>query len=108
LSIAVTIIVSISTLLKPGKRSQEHFNAGTSYQDLKNDIQFFYQVESMKEDKNYDQLSSELSKLSNKRDELDNKKPRIPKNRCKQGVEDSREETKRTGIQSPAQERVFG
>ena len=101
LSIAVTIIVSISTLLNPGKTSQEHFNAGTSYQDLKNDVQLFYEIESLREDGNNDQLISELNKLSKKRDELDKKCPRIKRKKWIEAVEASKDEIKRTGIKPP-------
>ncbi|GAH66623.1 unnamed protein product, partial [marine sediment metagenome] len=100
LSILISIIVAITTLLNPGKRKQEHFNAGANYLVLKNEVLLFYQVESMMEGKNDVELLSELSKLSKTRDELDKKSPRIPKYRFKKGTKDSQAEIKRTVIQS--------
>jgi len=100
-ALSVSIIVSISTYLNPGKSSQEHLNAGTSYQDLKNDVQIFYEVESLMKGKNNIQLVSELSELSEKRDELDKTSPRISKKRFDEGAERCQEEIIRTGIIPP-------
>ena len=76
-ALAVTIIVATSTLLNPGKLSQEHLHAGTSYIDLKDEIEIFHDVKSLMKDADNIQLFDELTGFSYKMKKLREKPLRI-------------------------------
>lgn len=96
LSVIISAIIATTTVLNPGEKSKEHFDSSTSYLVLKNKLQFFYEVESMKTCKDNDELLSELQKLSIERNELVKKCPRISKTKFSKGWKDSQAAIKRT------------
>ena len=73
-----SIIIAISTFLKPHKQEQDHQIAGTSFLSLYYDARVFCEVESIRKNKQNNQLLSELHGLIKQRDDLDKRSPRIP------------------------------
>lgn len=77
-ALAASALIAGSTFLNPNRRSQDHYNAATSFLDISDKARFLSEVESRMRKKTNEQLKDELFELIKQRGELTKDSPRIP------------------------------
>lgn len=69
-------LAAVITFLNPEARNSEHSNAGKAYNRLKNDVRIFQQIES---DSTHGYRVEQLKGFSNRRNDLNDSSPDIPR-----------------------------
>lgn len=78
LSLAATILTGLVTFLKPTERAAEHKTAGDQYLALRNDTRLFREIELL-EPEDTESLGDKIRALSQRRNELNQGSPEIPR-----------------------------
>ena len=80
LALISSIIIAVSTFIKPHKQEQDHSRAGSSFISLYYNVRVFCEVETIiRKTEDEEQILSKLRELIEERDEIDKISPRIPK-----------------------------
>ncbi|MRS14400.1 SLATT domain-containing protein [Enterobacteriaceae bacterium RIT691] len=79
LSIALTILTTISTFLNPSQKASRHKNSGVAYNKLKNSIRLFREVELINTPLNEQDIKKRLLTYSELRNNLNGTSPNIPR-----------------------------
>lgn len=94
-----SIIIAVSTFVKPQKQEQDHSRAGSSFISLYYKVRVFCEVESIIQKTGDDvKIISELHKLIEERDEIDKMSPRIPRGTWSKALKSSRIHFKKNPI----------
>ncbi len=78
LSLAATILTALVTFLKPTERASEHKTAGDQYLALRNDARLFREIELLAPEDGQP-LTDKIKALSQRRNELNQGSPEIPR-----------------------------
>jgi len=90
LSLAATILTALVTFLKPTERASEHKTAGDQYLALRNDARLFREIEMLVPDEGQP-LTDKIKALSQRRNELNQGSPEIPRQafeQARKGIEE--------------------
>jgi class 3 adenylate cyclase len=90
LSLAATILTALVTFLKPSERASAHKTAGDQYLALRNDTRFFREIQMLQPEESCNH-SEELRALAQRRNELNQGSPEIPRRaflRARQGIDE--------------------
>jgi hypothetical protein len=88
-SLAATILTGLLTFLKPSERASAHKTAGDQFLALRNDARVFREVELIEQD-DMQAASDKLKSLCQRRNELNQGSPEIPRKafkQARQGIE---------------------
>lgn len=88
LSLIATILTGLLTFLKPADRASAHKTAGDQFLALRNDARFFREIELIEQDDAHS-TSDQLKALCQRRNELNQSSPEIPRKafeRARQGI----------------------
>jgi hypothetical protein len=77
-ALAAALLTGLMTFLKPNERAALHRAAAAQFLALRNDARFFREIDLLCADR-FDQLPEKLKTLSARRNELNQKSPRIPR-----------------------------
>lgn len=89
LAIVAAILTGLMTFINPRDRSITHLNAGNKYNSLKNKARIFYEIEI--ENLSIDKATEKLNRLSDIRNELNEKSPQIARKsfeKARRGIEE--------------------
>lgn len=89
LAISAAILTGIMTFLNPKERAAQHLQAGNKYNSIKNNARLFHEVELSKLSE--EKAAETLKRLSNERNELNEKSLQISKrafNKARKGIEE--------------------
>ena len=90
LSLAATILAELLTFLKPSERAAQHKTVADQYLALKNDTRIFREVDLLQVE-GTSELSEMLRTLSQRRNELNQGSPEIPRTafvNARRGIEE--------------------
>lgn len=78
LSLGATILTALVTFLKPSERASEHKSVGDQYLALRNDARVFREIELLVPEEGQP-LTDKIKALSQRRNELNQSSPEIPR-----------------------------
>jgi hypothetical protein len=78
LSITVTILTTLTTVLKPTERENAHLTAAHSYDRLNNVTRMFWSIECWSANATEESLAAKLSELVEQKDKLNADSPQVP------------------------------
>jgi len=90
LSLAATILTALVTFLKPSERASAHKTAGDQYLALRNDTRFFREIQLLEPEESCNH-SEELKALAQRRNELNQGSPEIPRRafvKAREGIDE--------------------
>jgi len=79
LALISSIIIAVSTFIKPNKQEEDHSRAGFSFISLYYSVRVFCEVDIIRKVEDENKLPDELHEFIKHRDGIDKTSPRIPK-----------------------------
>jgi len=98
LALISSIIIAVSTFLKPQKQEQDHSRAGSRFIALYYRVRVFCEVDIIRKSEDANKLPDELHELIKQRDEIDKTSPRIPQETWRKAVIASKAHFKKNSI----------
>ena len=93
MSLILVIVSAVSTFLNPEEKSSSHYEAGNNFRVLANKAEVLIDIDLVLRQKSCEELAESLKQLTNERDELVKKSPRVPNRFHKLALKDWAEVT---------------